>query len=465
MGADMILTIKTRARMCCWLLCIASFAIACCGAGAGSASARAISQPCQGANGSSVSPESESAAQRDAAALLAELPLPAGSSESATEPAEEDSLLTGPAYRPLTPNLVDEHAWWLVPLAPAEALAYVCEHLPPGAETQSTGGRSGPNVPENEFAAFAVPGSPGSLVINVVRLPNGSTALRADAQVVWITPRPATEAIASGARLMRIAVHAPSSRRDFEPEWLPLLLRLPWQVASVAQIDRIVSLLNELEVAQPGLRHCPFEGTADSNVELSFYASADVAPLAVADIHLEGCGGVSLTLGGVPQPSLEGGSELIGPIGEILGVQSSIGPPVGPTPHLSSLRMSRKRFAVNAEDTVTPGVEPGSEFQFELSAPAEVSVAISRLPRGSDYADTCGANAERPRRLRSEDCRRTVVLDRFTRTTEPEGRDAIAFSGWVGRRALALGRYVAVLRARNSGGSSRLASVEFEITR
>jgi hypothetical protein len=56
-------------------------------------------------------------------------------------------------------------------------------------------------------------------------------------------------------------------------------------------------------------------------------------------------------------------------------------------------------------------------------------------------------------------------VDRFTRLTEPEGEDAIAFSGFVGRRALALGRYVAVLRARNTGGHSGLADVEFEITR
>ena len=298
-----------------------------------------------------------------------------------------------------------------------------------------------------------------------MRLPDGSTALRADAQVVWITPRSASETIPSGAGLMRIAVHAPSLRRGFEPASLPLLVRLPWKVTSVAQIDRIVSLLNELEVAQPGLRLCPFEGAADSNVQLSFYASDGAAPLAVADIYLEGCGGVSLTLGGVPQPSLEGGSELISPIGEILGVEASVGAPVGRSPHLSGVHMSRKRFGVNAEDIVTVGIEPGSEFLFDLSAPAEVSVTISRLPRGTDYADTCSANAASPRRLRTEDCQRTVVLDRFTRLTEPEGKDGIAFSGRIGRRALPLGRYAAVLRARNTGGSSHSASVEFEITR
>jgi hypothetical protein len=37
------------------------------------------------------------------------------------------------------------------------------------------------------------------------------------------------------------------------------------------------------------------------------------------------------------------------------------------------------------------GVQPGSGFLFDLSAPASVSVAIDRLPPGVSYADTCSA--------------------------------------------------------------------------
>lgn len=139
--------------------------------------------------------------------LLSEPPLPLGSSESSTEPAEDDSLLAHPGIGPpATPNAVDEHAWWLVPVAPAEALAYICAHLPAGTTRPESVGRgpSEPNVPDNEIAAFTPPGSPGTLVIKAIQLPNGSTALRADAQVVWITPRPASETIPSGAHLLRI---------------------------------------------------------------------------------------------------------------------------------------------------------------------------------------------------------------------------------------------------------------------
>jgi hypothetical protein len=451
-----------------WLLCAAILAIASCGIAAGSASASEISQLCPLGFGSSVQPRSESAAQADAASLLAELPLPPGSSESATEPAEDDSLLAHPGEGPpATPNAVDEHAWWLMPLAPVEALDYICTHLPAGtiSTTIFESGISGPNVPENGGAAFALPGTPGTLVIWAVRLTNGSTALRADAQVVWITPRSPSETIPSGAQLLRISAHSTSRRpgRLPESEELSVLERLPWTVTSARQIEAVVALLNALRVIQPGLRLCPLS-LGETSVQLSFYATPDAPALALADIEPGGCGGVSLTIGGVPQPPLEGGWSLISEIGKALSVNPAAGPPVGLTPRLSGVRMSRKRFDVDAEDIVTVGVEPGTEFLFDLSAPAEVHIAISRLPRGSRYADTCLAAADRPR-LRSEGCRRTAVVDRFTRLTEPEGQDAIPFSGFVGRHALTIGRYVAVLRARNSGGRSRLTSVEFEITR
>lgn len=324
-------------------------------------------------------------------------------------------------------------------------------------------------MPENEGARFSVPGSPGTLAIQVVRLPSGSTALRADAQVVWISPRPASEMIPSGARLLRIAVHAPNPhyREISESESNSLLERLPETVTSVPQIDEIVALLNELEVAQPGLRLCPLARATDNNVELSFYTSAAAAPLAVADILLEGCGGVSLTIGGVPQPSLEGGSELISPIGGILGVTPSVGPPVGPAPRISGVHMSRERFRAEGdgeeEGNVVSTVPSGSEFIFDLSAPAELRIQISRLPHGTRYADTCLAAAERSRE-RLAGCRRTVLVDRLRRRTAPAGEDAVAFKGRVGGHPLAPGRYVALLRARNTGGRSPVARVEFEIT-
>jgi hypothetical protein len=54
-------------------------------------------------------------------------------------------------------------------------------------------------------------------------------------------------------------------------------------------------------------------------------------------------------------------------------------------------------------------------------APAEVSVAISRLPRGARYADTCLAAAPSSR-PHAEGCVRTAVVDRLTRLTERKAK-------------------------------------------
>jgi hypothetical protein len=158
--------------------------------------------------------------------------------------------------------------------------------------------------------------------------------------------------------------------RDPEPRSLALLERLPRKTISVRQIEGIVALLNKLRVIQPGRRFCPLD-VADSSAELTFYASPDSAPLAVADIAPGGCGRVSLTIGGVSQPRLEGGWSLVGQIGEALGVNAAAGPPIGAKPRISRVRVSRKRLRIEPEDTVTVGVQPGSEFLFDLSAPAE----------------------------------------------------------------------------------------------
>lgn len=306
----------------CSLLSAATFAAV--GSTPAAGGAYASELPRQGARASSVqaAPESEPSALADAAAMLAELPLPPGSSESSTDPPEAGSLLTTPAVGPPgTPNAVDEHAWWLVPATPAEALAYVQAHLPPGTTQQESGNGLGrPNVPENAFSGFTWPGNPGTLVVWVVRLANGSTALRVDAQVVWVTPRPASERIPAGARLLRISVHAPSgASTGIRSTQARLIGRLPSRVISIVRIEKIVALLNELRVQQPGLRHCPL-GFGGS-VQLRFYTGASAPPLAVTNITAEGCGGVSLTLDGMAEPELEGGWYLVEEISRALGIR------------------------------------------------------------------------------------------------------------------------------------------------
>jgi hypothetical protein len=260
--------------------------------------------------------------------MLAEVPLPVGSSESSTDPAEAGSLLAGPGFGPPgTPNAVDEHAWWLVPVTPAEALAYICTHLPPDTTRPVSfgGALSGPNVPENMIAGFTWPGSPGTLAVWAVRLANGSTALRVDAEVVWVIPRAASERVPARARLLTISFHKTGGALIGIKSNRPAVLgRLPSRVTSVTRIEKIAALLNELRVHQPGLRHCPLE--PGGSAQVSFYTSPSAPPLAVADINTVGkgggCGGgVSLTINGMAEPELEGGWDLVEEISRALGIR------------------------------------------------------------------------------------------------------------------------------------------------
>jgi hypothetical protein len=241
----------------------------------------------------------ERAARADATALLARLALPAGATPSASEPAGDGSALAQPAVGPpLTTNVVDDHAWWIVPGAPADVLAYVYAHRPAGSARVLAG--TGAGV---AFTGFDRPAVAGVLplrrtLVAVVALPGGSTGLRADAQVVWETARPASERIPAGIRRVRVSVSPP--------------VRPPFTIASATRVRQIVAALDALPAAQPGVSSCPLD-TGD-RVRLAFYARHGPVR-AVAVVDPGGCGGVQLKVDGKPQPALAGGSTLTGLLG------------------------------------------------------------------------------------------------------------------------------------------------------
>lgn len=72
----------------------------------------------------------QAAAHANAVALLGEVSLPAGATESSSEPAGDEGLLAHAGAGGLaTPNVVEAHAWWTVPGSRAEVMAYVREVL------------------------------------------------------------------------------------------------------------------------------------------------------------------------------------------------------------------------------------------------------------------------------------------------------------------------------------------------
>lgn len=245
----------------------------------------------------------QAAAHANAVALLGEVSLPAGATESSSEPAGDEGLLAG-AGGPDTPNVVEAHAWWTVPGSRAEVMAYVRGHPPNGSAPISSGSGGSRGSTTFESVTFAWPAVAGVLsmrwlVLTATHLPHGSTGLRVDAQVVWVTPRPALEWIPARARRLSVSVGS-SLKGNLAPQ-------RPFSVASTRRIERVVALLNSLPAAQPGVRSCPDD--PGIRVRLAFYQPAAASPSAVATIDPYGCGGVQLTIGGRSQAPL--GSEAL----------------------------------------------------------------------------------------------------------------------------------------------------------
>ena len=250
-------------------------------------------------------------AQTAAVRLLGGFRAPPGAQRSATNPGPR-ALFGNPAQRPATPNVADRHRYFRVPGPTDEALNWVQAHLPAGAHQVSSGTAIGPGGASMFFVGDALPAANRALasrelLVAVARL-HSATAMRVDAQVVWLTARPASERIPAGVRSVRV-----SSQRPGQPT-------SPAQtVSAAAQVARVVSLVNGLPAAQPGAYACP----ADSGpvVDLRFFSGGPTPrTLATAKADGSGCGGVGLAIRGRAQPGLSGGPRLIQRLSKLLGL-------------------------------------------------------------------------------------------------------------------------------------------------
>jgi hypothetical protein len=232
-------------------------------------------------------------ARRDAAALLARLRLPHGAIRSESEPQGGGQALANPASQPGTPNLAKAHAWWVVPGTPAAAISFIRAHPPAGSRLIESG--SGTAGRPYQMVGYGWPArlhilATRWLVVEAVSLGDDRTALRADGEVVWITPRPASERVP--ARVRRLVVSVVRRRR---------ILDGPMSFTAHGPVRKVRALIDGLPAFQPGAFSCPAD--FGIRVRLAFYGTRRRA-MAVALANPGGCGDVQLTIGGRPQPPL-----------------------------------------------------------------------------------------------------------------------------------------------------------------
>ena len=280
-----------------------------------------------------------------AASLLESVRTPTWAATLAAPP--RGSAIAFTPEREATPNLVDAHRIWHLPSAPRSLIAAVERTLPAGFSRGGSGskGERRPNESEHEYwwyVAFNAPLRPGlsseKLVISSTEAPSGAL-LRADAEVVWISPRPATELLPHSVRSVAVervttagelfeqereyeAQHRGARRHRRIPE--NGVVNLRHLIANPTAVREISSVLDDLPIVQPGATLlCPAEPWGPL-VRLVFRdrTGAVVAKAAQgAGSEVGACSPLFFSIKGRVQRPLAEGKRVIAVIDRILGVE------------------------------------------------------------------------------------------------------------------------------------------------
>jgi hypothetical protein len=254
------------------------------------------------------------AAETDARNLLARLVLPPGSSYSATQPPGSSPHLSQPFQVPGTPKLIDRPAWWSVPGSPQAVLESIKQQPPRGSHLFGESSDIQLGVGElSHSLQFSWPSVTGvlssrSLLLTLVAESGGRTGLRADAQVVWVVPRPASERIPAGARVLEIDY----SKGEKPPREFTVLNR--------RAVHRIAALIDGLPIVQPTDPHsCPAMQANPRTVTLTFRAAPAGRSLAeAAQAEPPGsCAAMSLEIHGKRRPALTGAETVLRAVSEL----------------------------------------------------------------------------------------------------------------------------------------------------
>src|SRR5579871_738556 len=240
-------------------------------------------------------------ADADAARIIASFPRPpravrTGLIASLTAPGE------GPAA---TPDVATATQWWRAPGRPQAVLAWIQAHVPAGFTLGGTGSGSyepGPDAPSQSWTdQFELPPVPGVLterwLVVVVVADGDQTAIRADAQVVWLPARPAAERIPADARVVTITP-------VFGLQPVKRLERLDpvVTVTNPAKVAAIAAVIDDLPLFPLGAFSCPADFGA--SMKLTFRTSRDGPVVARLTAEYGGCGTVSVSIDGRSLPAL-----------------------------------------------------------------------------------------------------------------------------------------------------------------
>jgi hypothetical protein len=263
------------------------------------------------------------AAIRDVKDRLAALQLPSGARRTRRTPLGSKTKLNSPPTWPDTPNLIDRHAWWVVPGQPIEVLEWFQNNPPANSSVGASGsegtgggqeeGRGGdaemiPEIPVSGwepsatswFLGFEWPTLEESVDDRAIQITAttrrmGDTALRIDGQAVWISPHSPCERIPEAARVLEAEWYKPGHRRLSATTEDPRFVR------------KLATLMDRLPVGQPGVYTGVFQSNYPPTVTVRFLSSrgTTLAEGIQTLPHGGGCGCMRLSIRGKQEPSLE----------------------------------------------------------------------------------------------------------------------------------------------------------------
>jgi hypothetical protein len=193
-------------------------------------------------------------ARRDTRALLTQLRLPPSAKRSATEPTGDGAALLHPP-RITARNAAGVSTWWISGEAPGTLFSYLQAHPPlergyyqlitepsTSASTLIFGWQiDGPHLFSQQ------------LQVTIATLAHGQTGIMAQARSVWMVPRPGSERIPAGVRVVDLTLRIGSGAGGMEHQ------RTHRYVLTAR--TRVTSLLGEfdsLPIVQPGVFYsCP----------------------------------------------------------------------------------------------------------------------------------------------------------------------------------------------------------------
>ena len=249
--------------------------------------------------------------------------LPEGSVRLPAEPSGASPGLEEAPDRPRTPKLIDLTSWWRIPAEPGEVLSWLEEYPPLESQETSVGSFStgAPGGAPGRFIRFEWPPLPSvlslrSLLASVIAGPEGSTLLRADAQDVWIVPRPLSDLILRPVRVLEVRGLAAATPRTVT-------------IARPKAVEKIATLINGLAVSQPGdpepdggpIAACPKLPSKLGGLRLIFREIPNGPPVAEA-VQMRPadlCNPLRLKIPGHPQVPLSGGGVVVRRLRMLLG--------------------------------------------------------------------------------------------------------------------------------------------------